>query len=305
MKRIILTIFLSLTFVSFSKKKINLVWQMNRSSSWEADWIDELLSDFEVNHIEDCKYEKLIDNSIIVVTYWEDFSSYIQKLYEKNYKYGVILLGDEFYKAPTDFYDKVQFVFRNYWHKNQIHHKNVYTFPLGYKKGFWQNCSRQLKDIYHRDYVWSFAGQIVNKPTREHMVKVMKQIPNNYIHEIYAWGDISSLSVDAYQNLLLNSIFVPCPTGWWNLDSFRIYEALECGCIPVVEKIPFDYFNLYLGSNPFITISSWNEVIDIINNLLSDPIALEKRRLACQKWWLTYKDNLKQTMSTVIKEKIK
>ena len=47
--------------------------------------------------------------------------------------------------------------------------------------------------------------------------------------------------------LLSNSVFAPVPLGR-GPDSFRLYEALEMGAIPVITDI--EAFNVPLGDHP-------------------------------------------------------
>lgn len=290
-------------FLNVYAANIDLVWQCNRELAWEEDWLHELLTGFTVNSIDDGDYKLYINNSIIVLSSVHNFKGhheYFEQLRDMHYAYGIIFLSDEECRAPTDFYQHAQFVFRNYWHKKFVGKDNVHVFPLGYKSGFWKHCSRQIKSASERSYVWSFAGQITKKPTREAMIQAMKRVDCYYIHETFAWADANSLAVNRYQDLLLNTIFVPCPTGWCNLDSFRVYEALECGCIPIVESRPFDYFGLYFGKHPFLVIESWDQAPALISALLCNPIQVEERRQSCHAWWLAYKEKLKKEWREVI-----
>lgn len=305
-KKLYVMLFFALSFCGFAyAKKITLIWQIDRAIAWEEDWLHELLAEFDVASINDGKYEKFIDNSIVIISSVHNFAGhkeYFKKLREMNYTCGVILLSDERYGASTDFYNDVAFVLRNYWHKKFSSYNNVYTFPLGYKTGFWRSYSRDIPNASQRKYVWSFAGQINKKPTRQAMINALKQVPNFYVHETFAWADPSSLPVDKYQGLLLDTVFAPCPVGWWNLDSFRVYEALECGCIPIVEKQPIDYFALYYGPHPFLTVDSWDQAPILMNELISNPSLLEERRAACTQWWLKYKQQVKSELHTIIRQ---
>src|SRR5271169_362483 len=130
-----------------------------------------------------------------------------------------------------------------------------------------------------------------NRPMREVLVKIMKKLPDSFLHEASDWGrrDPKSLTVSECRELMLNTIFVPCPGGWANMDSFRVYESLECGCIPIVETFPHDYFNSFLANHPFLTVDSWEEAPGLIQAYMADPEVLEKKRLECYEWWMEYK----------------
>lgn len=286
-----------------NRKKVNLIFQsFDPSTIYETDWIREILSELEVKEIHDKNYEIFEDHSIIVLSEIdkEKLNNYIDKLQKLNYKFGVIHISDELYQAPTDFYGKCSFVIRNYWHKNFLNQKNVHFFPLGYKQGFWRDFPKtEIKDSGHRKYTWSFAGQVA-KSTRMSMINQMKTIPNYFFYEIFSFNAANSLKPGDYRDVLLDSIFVPCPRGWWNLDSFRVSEALECGCIPIVERTPFDYFEKFYGKYPFISVESWDGVPELINALRSDPLRLEQLRLECYQWWVKYKKEMKSQITDVV-----
>jgi hypothetical protein len=133
------------------------------------------------------------------------------------------------------------------------------------------------------------------------MIQNMRKIPKYYIHETFDFNAPDALSAANYRDLLLESIFVPCPRGWWNLDSFRLSEALECGCIPIVENAPFDYFSRLFGeSYPFPSLTSWNELTRIIRPLLAQPERLEKLRQDCYTWWINYKAKEKEHIAKLV-----
>lgn len=300
-KLYLILIFLCTHFISAPLyAKTPMIWQMEKSKWWEFDWLMELLESVDVEIIEDPKREKFIDNSIVVVS-WQGNEAYFKKLHDMGYKFGVIQLSDELYKVTTDYYTYAQFVFRNHWHPKFEDQKQVFAFALGYKAGFWKNCNKEFLDSFSRPYLWSFAGQLTRKPTREKMIAAMKTIPDYFIHETATWEDPNGLSTEKYRDILLKTVFVPCARGWVNLDSFRLYEALECGCIPIVEKGPPDYFAYAFGDHPFLTISSWDEAPALIKKFIDDRNLCEKKRKECYAWWCNYKKMLQHKMVSTIK----
>ena len=108
------------------------------------------------------------------------------------------------------------------------------------------------------------------------------------------WNDPSGVPRDAYLYGMLNSIFVPCPTGM-NPETFRMYEALECGCIPIVLKTQQNeaWFTWVSGHIPLLNIRTWDEAVRMMITLLSKPDTLEIYRGQILKAWVTWKDALR------------
>jgi hypothetical protein len=270
-----------------AQEKIHLVYLgfTPGEGFWERDWMGEILSgiDAPICDVPNPHYDIFLNRSLLVTssaTPWDKLYSYIQKCNAKRLKYGLILLNDETYACSNRLYSAVPFVVRNYWHKNFQKFPNLLCIPLGYKTGFSKNFSEPLKTSAYRSYTWSFAGQFT-KSNRRLMIHAMQQIPNHYVHGIQSFGAHDSLLTQDCRNLLLDSVFVPCPRGGWNLDSFRVSEALEAGCIPIVEKTPFDYFGKFYGNYPCLAVSSWYEAPPLIQALLADPEQLENLRQTC------------------------
>lgn len=288
---------------------VPLVWQISKNVSWEASWLNDILDGVELVNIYDGKYQKFINNSIVVFS--SCFNSkgckeYFEEMHKRGYTFGIIHLSDEAELGPSTFYPYAAFVFRNYWRKDFENQANVITFPIGYAPKFWQDGKKEPVKALERNYTWSFAGQIYAHPTRVKMMRNMLRIPNYYFHKVNTWGlmDQKSLTIPEYREMLLNTIFSPCPAGWLNVDSFRVYESLECGCIPIVEKFPEDYFKNLFPNHPFISINSWDEVPRIIRTYIQDPEKLEKKRLECYEWWTQYKKNLNKKFISIIKENL-
>ncbi len=288
---------------------INLVWQFDQQYRCEEDWLMEVLSGVGVNVVSDGNYEIFLDNSVVIISSLigqDRHKAYFEKLRAMNYHFGIIHLSDETYAAATDFYAYADFVFRSYWHKKFLAMDNVWILPLGYKAGFWRDEGHpQPGPAEGRKHSWCFAGQIGGKPTRMSMIENLKSVCPYYIYETFAWGsnDPNALGVLAYRDMMLDTIFVPSPTGWWNLDSFRLCEALECGCIPIVERQPIDYFGKFFGDHPFMVVDSWDQAPALMNALINDPVGLEWRRQQCCDWWNGYKNQLKHNAAGIIYEK--
>jgi hypothetical protein len=80
--------------------------------------------------------------------------------------------------------------------------------------------------------------------------------------------------------------------GWIHPDSFRLYEALECGCLPVVERPA--YFAALLGDDlagSLVAATAGWDAADAarLAALLADGAALEARRARCAAAWAAKK----------------
>lgn len=88
-------------------------------------------------------------------------------------------------------------------------------------------------------------------------------------------------------------------------DTFRLFEALEAGCIPVVERyapnrlhrVPDYWKHLFSGPPPFPVIDDWTEFPDLLPRLLHDWPANANRIGA---WWQQRKRYISRRLHTDI-----
>ena len=86
--------------------------------------------------------------------------------------------------------------------------------------------------------------------------------------------------------VLSSTEFLPCPNGFVHPETYRVYEALECGCIPIVENA-YKYYDRLFPNNPFIKIDKWSEAKDLVKDWTGDQII--KKQKECKIWWDKYK----------------
>ena len=68
------------------------------------------------------------------------------------------------------------------------------------------------------------------------MLRAACRVPDGHAHITQSFGGPEALDVQAYADLLADTVFALCPRGNVSVDCFRVYEALEAGAIPVVEE---------------------------------------------------------------------
>lgn len=217
----------------------------------------------------------------------------------------LINLGDEFIPSKQDhtIYDHplCQHVFRNYY-RGADDSACVTAFALGYGYPFTEGISHKelalRRLLGNRKYIWSFAG-VGRKSGRRKTLSRLKDFKPYFCHETSGWMTSDALSGPRYRELLLNSFVIPAPRGNCNLDSFRLYEALEAGCIPLLEKSsPIQdehYFSNLLGANcPLLSLPDLGSSDGFLHEIATNIIFREETRVSILKWWESHKNLLSQ-----------
>jgi hypothetical protein len=86
----------------------------------------------------------------------------------------------------------------------------------------------------------------------------------------------------------------PCPAGPQTPDTFRVYEALECGAIPILDAVSLrsetrGVWPLLLGDHPLPVIEDWATLPDVMAEWLKD---WEDKARWIQMWWRSYKKDM-------------
>jgi GR25 family glycosyltransferase involved in LPS biosynthesis len=172
----------------------------------------------------------------------------------------------------------------------------IQIIPIGYHWTTLRDKENPLTDTPaspFREFHWSFYG--TNWNGREINMKPLLEAKLISTYNFYSdWKDPDNLSETQYKNILLQSVFVPCPDGM-NPDTFRVYEALEAGCIPLIvhteaNDVWFRWISNYI---PLLDIKSWDNAVRNMIQLLSKPEMLEIYRTQILKGWIAWSAKLK------------
>jgi hypothetical protein len=160
--------------------------------------------------------------------------------------------------------------------------------PIG---DFWPpSCPMRLKQIgpQEKDLSWFFAGQI-NTESREQLARVLGKLHRRDSASRLITTKIfgSGLEYGDYLSFMARARVVPCPGGPFTPDTFRLFEALEAGCIPVVEQS--DYWKRLFGFEPFPVVDNWGEFSERLRSLLARWPSNANQLSA---WWQKEKRNL-------------
>lgn len=116
---------------------------------------------------------------------------------------------------------------------------NARVFGVGY--GYAREYAKGLESEYLDKSIDVFiSGQ--NTHARRNMVfKRLHEFKDKHkdlnIHINETAGFTQGYSQQMYFNLLAQSKVAPAPSGAFSPDSFRVYEALELGCIPIADEV--------------------------------------------------------------------
>jgi len=256
-------------------------------------WVYEILKKIKFQNIESDKNIQKEDTLIIIDSTIDKKIEFYSKLRLICSKIFLIHLGDEsgFYN-PNSIYDNCNFVWRTFCSSKYFENNKVMCIPIGYKSG----VSNKLVE---RKYKWTFIGT-PHKSSRHDLLFQLSDIKPSYCYKTQKFNE-KIMKVEEMTHALSSSTFVPCPNGFVHPETYRLYEALQCECIPIVENT-YKYYDRLFPNNPFIKVSKWSEAKEIIKKWSSKEI--KEKQQECKDWWNTYKEQLQELIKLrIINEK--
>lgn len=292
-----------------SGPKFTAIWQFEfDNKDANLDSVKRFFEPFIQEHVKDCKRQVVMDNAIVfdAWVYAQD-PAYYERFRGKNAY--LVHIGDEFYEIGADRYKCFRGVFRSYW-SSVFNPKHVMVLPLGCRL---PDSAKNIVPASERRYAWSFVGQ-AGKCSRPEMVRAMAAVEphisfsTNAVRGISFWtkgmGGTRRIPKHEFLEILRDSVFAPAPMGNANLESFRVYEALDAGTIPIVEKRMFlDYFRQLFGDHPLPAVRSWREARDLVRRYLDDPVGLNRLQQECIQWWADYQIKLVDEIGAFLQER--
>ena len=248
-------------------------------------WIYEILNKIEFEVIQSEKDLEREDILIIVDSSIEKKKKIYTKLELICSKMFLIHLGDEAGVYDLSLvYNKFNYVWRTFCLNRYFNNKKVSCLPIGYKSG-----TLFKKEIVERKYKWSFLGT-PHKSSRQDLLFQLSDIEPSFSHKTKKFNE-KIIDVSKMSEILTSTEFIPCPNGFVHPETYRLYEALECGCIPIVENA-YKYYDRLFPNNPFIKVDRWIEAKPVIREWQKDQI--EQKREECRAWWSQYKNQLQE-----------
>lgn len=246
---------------------------------WDQAFLADLLSDLPEG-----------DRTPVVIpgAYQGDVVDQINVELAKYHKVMVFVTSDEEGKFPVA---KLQ-------HPDMVVYSQYGTsenvFPLGYTP----QARPVLKEIglIPKVYKWCFMGQITHE-RRQLMAEQLKKMDGGYF--LGTDGFAKGLEPKSYFEKMAQSNCVICPPGALTQDSFRVYEALEAGSVPIVDKYSslgaVGYWEQLFPEAPFPVLSDYSELPELVNKCENVEF-----RNQVFSWWIWKKKSLKNDLKRML-----
>lgn len=188
-----------------------------------------------------------------------------------------------------------------------VHNDVSLKLPNGPRPGT-RELLRQIGKV-EKTQDWFFCGQI-NHDRREQCVHELRlfqengTFPNGTLVPTDGFGK-EALNQEQYVAHLAHTKIVLCPSGIETPDTFRLYEALEAGCIPVVDAFStrnqsYGFWKYLFGEDvPFPIVDYWDKLPALMPELLKEyPHNANK----ISAWWQNKKRSMYLKLIDDVKE---
>jgi hypothetical protein len=274
----------------------------------EMPWVRFLLGDWAGPVVDDPERRAAVPYSLLVCDRPDTLRSKVRAEIRRLGTVGLLHVGDRRYRTRLESYTSFAYVWRTHYH-SALTSMAVRQLPLGpaaFPEVWATPTPAALRRPAERLYTWCF----VDRPQATHapVVEALRRIEGGYERLDDGAGPgrrrrngtgigtaVDPVTSDpaAYVEVLADSVFVACPMSDQHIETTRVYDALEAGAIPVVERRRrLDYFDALLGDHPLPTVRTWSEASGLLGDLLADHTALTALHDRVVRWWTGLKQSL-------------
>ncbi|XP_065656857.1 ribitol-5-phosphate xylosyltransferase 1 [Hydra vulgaris] len=257
-----------------------------------------------------------------------------KKLFPLLQNLGIIMLGNEqcnnswlidLCKQAL----KIKFVFIVYDINLSYPPYFYYQWPLGvatYRK--FPLIKRNEVDLHsQRMYFCNFLGTIYSNHSLSSRSKLFNILTVGRLKTLcytkvrYSWLPAETKETfELYHKVLKQSDLTLCPVGF-NSESYRIYEAMSYGSVPIIEDVmthgqcskdfssdkhgaPFRLLKKY--NAPVMYVHDWSELLSIIELESKMPhVEKVKRREAILQWYEKFRSKMRDVFLEVLSKRFK
>lgn len=288
---------LSRRFVCYDQHNLDLA-QLH-----EKDWLLELSGKTAIFEIDKVTLEQDPPKDSPIMIVQRPWSTPCGKILQKwslaGCSFYILHLSDEHLSDDLRMYDLAgcKGIVRMYDRPDLTEEQRAKTLiiPLGYHwalgRGGGESPFMKTPRLPFRSHIWSFFGTAWKE--REDKLQHLQRFQPQRLCLLDTWNGPNSIGRDEYLSTLLDTVFVPCPGGQ-NAETYRFYEALECGCVPIVVKEENDslFTKMIMANMEFLVVSSWQEAAVLIAQLMENKTLLENYRANLLIAWQSWKERL-------------
>lgn len=244
--------------------------------------------DFSFEHFLDAREAPDAEEAVVVIHGDHEISKvYDIQQYLKKFDRSILInIGDENAFFPVD-----QFQAPNHkiWMQMPVPGKHDFArrFILGYPPDALQYMDTFAGVAKSDD--WFFSGQITHLH-RQRCAEQLRTLTNGVLRE--TTGFFQGLGRAEYYRHMAGAKIIPCPSGPVTPDTFRLWEALESGCVPIVDAscpksgFPAGFWEYALHQKPpFPIIQDWKDLPAMIDAELRK---WPDNAIQLGAWWQNY-----------------
>ena len=213
--------------------------------------------------------------------------------------FAVLHLSDEEGVDADSWYAQVPCripIWRNFPHPRLEARPQVRCFPIGPRDLFLQQQHQVLMPASQRQAPWAFMGTLWPSGSRRLAVSLfLAHLPAGHYFGGQRFGQ--GLPLECYAANLRDSVFALAPEGDRHLDTFRLWESLCCGCIPLLVEHNATADRLLMAPHPLPVFASWPDALRWAARLLHDPVGLDALQARISQWWQRHQLLLGQTLA--------
>lgn len=267
-----------------SYKFLSVSSDIPSDSYWDMTLIKDIFKD--------SRFTPAVSEGAIVVLPGKNQGKYINKINEELNKLSwvvLIITSDEEHNFPVEKINhrNIKIYIQN---PKQGRHDNYNMWPLGYTS----ETRKHLK-LLPKTLDYFLSAQDTHK-RRHDAFNQLRKVKNGVTNRTD--GFTEGLNQEEYMTHMCQAKIVPSPAGPVCAESFRLYEALEAGAIPIGDNISatgdYDYWQYLFPNKPFPTINNYLDLPGYIEDQLNN---FQDKANHIQAWWIREKRLLKHFLS--------
>lgn len=284
--------------------RLNIIWKSYHEPEiiargyWDQAILEDLFKKFPTTHHTEFP-EESPDGAVVIIngrTHIEDTARINEDIARLRWCL-LIITGDEEGLFPLQ---EIRHTLIRHWvqlPRMNIHNDVSYKLPNGYRPG----TPQILKQLGPQEKTidFFFAGQI-NHARREQCRDAVAELANTSPEiggQFIGTDGFGKEAIDQknYVFMLTKARVALCPSGIETPDTFRLYEALEAGCVPIVDAFAtrnqsYGFWQYLFGEDPpFPIIDYWDKLPALLPELLREYPHNASKVFA---WWQNKKRQL-------------